>query len=175
MLSKWAVLGPIMSLTRASASPHARRVGCVWGTPGRRRRLLCLGVLGTPAVVLPRQLPGGVRPGCGRIRLVGCSGRRSLRGLGLCRRYGRLGPRRGWLAPRLHEPAAEGVDHALEGHNLALERGNHRLARDGGGAGGRIHRPPYAPWNGSGCAPLPRRRSGAVHPREKEPAPRLWP
>ena len=58
-----------------------------------------------------------------------------------------------------------------------LRSGIWRWSAVGGGGGGVgwIQRPPYARWNGSGCVPPHRRRSRVVHPREKEPAPRLWP
>ena len=34
---------------------------------------------------------------------------------------------------------------------------------------------PCTPWKGRRCEPPPCRRLRAVHPREKQPAPRLWP
>ena len=60
-------------------------------------------------------------------------------------------------------------------HNFTVHPGAVCSTVAGGGGAGQVHRPLCAPWNGSGCAPPPRRWSRAVHPREMEPAPRLWP
>ena len=151
-------------LARAGASPHARGLGGRGWSPGAPLPLASPGCSWNAACGFAplaarsrppwtRRQPFGGRCCCGGSHGP-CLCRRGRRcGRGRC---GSPGLRGGWLAPRLHQLAAEGVDHALEGGILAVERGDHRLLCRGGGVAGLLHRPLCSPGNGSGCAPPPR-------------------
>ena len=163
-------------LVRTGASPHARELEGRGEALGGRCRLLHLGSLGTPAVAFPAS--GEVAAALPVAAAAGVFAALVFAAAVVDVAVAAVAPPGPVGAGSPRDCASSRRRVLIMPSRDAIWRWSEAVIACSavGGGGGWTGPPPLVrPLQRGGAAPPPRRWSRTVHPREMEPAPRLWP